>query len=234
MLISLNCVRNCSIGFGVDGYFNLDLDGKNFAPLEFVASASLCLKVLKLPVVPSKDNETFQNLLSSCCQLTISTQILSKLLIHPCLMVKYYAILLCLALFDRFNRIKNAGFINDADLLDEFNVQFHRRIPEFQTIQSVYNVFTNLTASTNHQQLIMTKLFRLIQFYFDHFNGTFMEIKFDPFKYMLEKYDLMTNEILISLLPLLSICPFKVLEKRNGKSVLYLIFNLCRNFPCLF
>ena len=214
-------------------FFNLNLEGKEFVTIEFMASINLCLKIITLPIV-STPTDPFQYSLMTCCQSSLSRQLLGKLLSNSSLMVKYYAVLLCLALFDRFGRIINDKIITNSDELDEFNVQFHRRMPEFQAIQTIYNSIS-LSKSSISCQLLVTKLFCLIRFYLDYFqSSSFLEIKFDPFKYLLEKYDSITNDILLSLLPLLSVCPFKVLEKRNGKSVLRLIFNLFPNFPCLF
>lgn len=171
-----------------------------------------------------------ESVFSSCSQSSISKQQLTKMLSHSSSLVKYYGILLCLELFDKFTRVKDSHFLNGPDIVDDFIVQFHRRLPDYQTIIAIYNSF--LSPNTPNCPLIQSTTLQLVKYYISHFDKTFSELKFDPFKFLIEKYNTISYVELVNLIPLLT--SFKLLEKRNGKTILWYIFGLLRKDENIF
>lgn len=189
-------------------------------PLRLIVSLSLATKFLSLPppaidLAQAVDVEA----ITLACIPSALTKTLSKLFLHESSMVKYFNVLLCIQLFMKFEAISK--LIPKGETLDDLTVAFRRQLPDYQLV-------FNYLQLVKGKPLAAAQTLKLINLYCEYFSD---EVKFDPFKYLIEaSKGSMQEEEAFQLLSLLGRFPAKLLERRE-KTILAHLFAFLLRFP---
>lgn len=206
--------KDCHFFYGASSITNDQI------PLRLIVSLSLATKVVSLPSPPidlalAIDVEA----ITLACIPSVLTKTMSKLFLHESSMVKYFNVLLCIQLFTKFESVSK--LIPKGEMLDNLTVAFRRQLPDYQLV-------------FNYQQLVKGKplaaaqTLKLINLYCECF---YDQVKFDPFKYLIEaSRGSMQEEEAFELIPLLGKFPAKLLERRE-KTILAHLFAFLLRFP---